>query len=118
MRSTELSPHKNQASDSLILLYLVFLEIEFPYPQSEKDKGYSAHGQLPVGLVDGVHEEAHYPTNDEKAADNLVRFHDYELIRLSIMMFSQRTQIIRHIAEFSQHRRIAEIAGRWIMPVV
>jgi hypothetical protein len=27
---------------------------------------------------------------------------------------SQRTQIIRHIAELSQHSRIAEIAGCWI----
>jgi hypothetical protein len=27
---------------------------------------------------------------------------------------SQRTQIIRHVAEFSKHGRIVEIAGSWI----
>jgi hypothetical protein len=27
---------------------------------------------------------------------------------------SQRTQIIRHVAELSQNSRIAEIAGRWV----
>jgi hypothetical protein len=27
---------------------------------------------------------------------------------------SQRTQIIRHVAELSQHRRIAEITSGWI----
>jgi hypothetical protein len=31
-----------------------------------------------------------------------------------VVPLSQRTQTIRHVAELSQHSRIAKIAGRWI----